>query len=52
MKEHKLEICGNMDGEMITCVFYFFVCFAFAVVQKVRLREGGTFEEESFQSFP
>lgn len=41
MREHKLEICDNMCGEMIICVFYFFVGFVFAVVQNLRLRVWG-----------
>lgn len=41
MKEHKLEICDNVYGNMIImCSIYLVVvCFAFVVVQKIRLKE-------------
>lgn len=58
MKEHKLEICDNVYGNMIImCSIYLVVvCFALVVVQKIRLKEekiwGGIIPKRSLEGAP
>lgn len=50
MKEHKLEICNNMYGNMIIFALVV-VCFAFVVVQSISLREGKDLRRNRSKTF-